>query len=137
MVRRAIVIGALMFALGGLMAGAQARSLDDIIKSGTVRIGVGANQPPSSSLGPNNTYQGFDIDIGNRIAETLGVKAQFVPVESPDRIPFLLADRVDLICAELTRNPERVKVVDYTFPLHTESMAVLPPTRLRSRTGRN
>lgn len=125
MQRRATVVGAVMLALCGFIPAAQARSLDDIIKSGTVRIGVAANQPPSSSLGPNNTYQGFDIDIGNRIAQALGVKAQFVPVESPDRIPFLLADRVDLICAELTRNAEREKVVDFTVPLHTEAMSVL------------
>jgi polar amino acid transport system substrate-binding protein len=60
MLKRAMVVGALLFAFGGLLAEAQARSLDEIIKSGTVRIGVGANQPPSSSLGPNNQYQGFD-----------------------------------------------------------------------------
>ena len=46
MLKRAILVGALMLVFGGLMAGAQARSLDEIIKSGTVRIGVGANQPP-------------------------------------------------------------------------------------------
>jgi polar amino acid transport system substrate-binding protein len=137
MLKRAIVVGALMFALGGLIAGVQARSLDDIIKSGTVRIGVGANQPPSSSLGTDNVYQGFDIDIGNRVAEALGVKAQFVPVESPDRIPFLLADRVDLLCAELTRNPERVKVVDYTFPLHTEAMSVLTTDKVQVKSWKD
>jgi len=137
MLKRAIVVGALMFALCGLVTGAQARSLDQIINSGVVRIGVGANQPPSSSLGPNNTYQGFDIDIGNRIAQTLGVKAQFVPVESPDRIPFLLADRVDLICAELTRNPEREKVIDYTVPLHTEAMSVLTTDKVQIKSWKD
>jgi polar amino acid transport system substrate-binding protein len=129
--KRALAVGVLVFALGGLVAGAQARSLDEIIKSGTVRIGVAPNQPPSSSLGPKNVYEGFDIDIGDRIAKVLGVKPQYVPTESAERVPFLIADRVDLICAELTRNPERAKVIDYTVPLHTEAMSVLTTDKVQ------
>ena len=123
---RALIAGTLMLALGSMAIDAQARSLDDIIKSGTVRIGINPNQPPSSSLGATtNEYEGFDIDIGNHIAQAIGVKAEFVPTESAQRVPFLIADRIDISLGELTRNPERAKVIEYTVPLHTEAMSVL------------
>ncbi len=104
---------------------ADARSIDDVIKAGTIRIGVNPNFPPMSSYGDTNEFQGFDIDIGNRIATALGVKAEFVPTETAQRVPYLVADRIDISLGALTRSAERAKLIDFTVPLHTETMAVL------------
>jgi polar amino acid transport system substrate-binding protein len=114
-------------ALGvALWAGAaEARSIDDIIKAGTIRIGINPNFPPMSSYGDTNELQGFDIDIGNKIATALGVKADFVPTETAQRVPFLVSDRIDVSLGALTRSAERAKLIDFTVPLHTETMAVL------------
>lgn len=114
-----------VLALALPLSGANARSLDDIIKSGSIRIGVNPNFPPNSSYGANNQFEGFDIDIGNRIATALKVKAEFVPTETPQRVPFLVADKIDISLGALTRTVERSEVIDYTVPLHTEVMAVL------------
>jgi polar amino acid transport system substrate-binding protein len=104
---------------------AHARSLDDILKAGVIRVGVNPNLPPMSSLGKNNEFEGFDIDIGNKIAEALKVKVEFVPQLANQRLPFLTADRTDISLGALTRTAERAKLIDYTAPLHTEAMAVL------------
>ncbi len=104
---------------------AQARSLDDIIAAEVIRIGINPNFPPNSSLGANNEYEGFDIDIGNKIAESLKVKVEWVPTETPQRVPFLVSDKIDISLGALTRSAERAKVITYTVPLHTEVMAVL------------
>ena len=50
---------------------AEARSLDDMIKAGVIRIGVNPNFPPNSSYNDKNELEGFDIDVGNKIAEAL------------------------------------------------------------------
>eukprot|EP01037_Dinobryon_pediforme_P022564 gene22564-23757_t len=115
-------------ALVGSVLGSQvveARSLDQIIQSGTIRVGVNPNFPPMSSYGKTNEFEGFDIDVGNRIATALGVKAEFVPTETAQRVPFLVADQIDISLGALTRSAERAKLIDFTVPLHTESMAVL------------
>jgi len=130
MLNRLLAASAMVLALGAMIVNAQARSLDEIITSGTVRIGVNPNQPPSSSLGPTNEYEGFDIDIGNHIAEAIGVKVEFVPTESAQRVPFLVADRIDLSLGALTRNTERAKLIDYTVPLHTEATSVLTTDKI-------
>lgn len=119
------VAGALIVA-----APASARSLDQIIQSGTIKVGVNPNFPPMSSYGDTNELKGFDIDVGNKIAEALGVKAEFVPTETAQRVPYLVADQVDISLGALTRSAERAKLIDFTVPLHTESMAVLTTEKL-------
>ncbi len=107
------------------VAPAQARSLDQIIQSGTIKVGVNPNFPPMSSYGSTNELEGFDIDVGKKIAEALGVTVEFVPTETAQRVPFLVADQIDISLGALTRSTERAKLIDFTVPLHTESMAVL------------
>ncbi|MBY4675855.1 transporter substrate-binding domain-containing protein [Marinobacterium sp. CAU 1594] len=51
---------------------AQARYYDDVIASGTLRIGVYRDFPPYSFL-RDGQPAGVDIEIGRRIAESLGV----------------------------------------------------------------
>lgn len=114
-------------------APAQARSLDQIIKSGTIKIGVNPNFPPMSSYGKTNQLEGFDIDVGNKIATALGVKAEFVPTETAQRVPFLVADQIDISLGALTRSSERAKLIDFTVPLHTESMGVLTTDKVKAK----
>jgi polar amino acid transport system substrate-binding protein len=123
--RLALSCLALAAALTFGLASAQARSLDDIIKDGTIRIGINPNFPPMSSRGSDGNWQGFDIDVGNKIGEALGVKVEFVPTETPQRVPFLVADKIDISLGALTRTVERAKLIEFTVPLHTEAMAVL------------
>lgn len=104
---------------------AQAKSLDEILSDGVIRIGINPNFPNMSVRNNAGEWEGFDIDIGNAIAEKLGVEVEWVPTETPQRVPFLVADRIDISLGALTRNAERAKLIDYTVPLHTEVLAVL------------
>lgn len=104
---------------------ASAASLDAIQKQGVLRVGVNPNFPPMSSFGMTNQLEGFDVDVGNRIAEELGVKVEFVTTEAAQRVPFLLSNRIDIALGAMTRTPARAKVVSFTVPLHSESMGVI------------
>ena len=115
------VVAGLAMSVGAV----QAKSLDDILKAGVIRIGINPNFPPSSSRDESGKWVGFDIEIGNKIAEALKVKVEWVPTETKDRVPFLVADTIDLSLGALTRNSERAKLIEYTVPLHTEVLAVL------------
>ncbi|KGT92889.1 hypothetical protein NG99_13210 [Erwinia typographi] len=109
---------------------ANARTLDEIIKSGVIRVGVLPNSPPQSSIGATNQLEGFDVDIANKLASELGVKTEFVMTEIAQRVPFLVADRIDICLGGLTRTVERAKSISYTVPLHTESMGVLTTSKV-------
>ena len=108
-----------------LAAPAGARSLDEILKDGTLRVGVNPNFPPMSSYGMTNQLEGFDVDIGRRIADALGVDVQFVTTETAQRVPFLVSNRIDIALGAMTRTPARAQLIAFTVPLHSESMGVI------------
>ncbi|CAN5761366.1 N/A [soil metagenome] len=123
MLRRSAL--AALFALALAAGAAEARSLDDILSEGTLRIGINPNFPNMSTRGDGGDWEGFDIEVGKRLAEALGVEPEFVPTETAQRVPFLVSDQIDISLGALTRNAERAKVIDYTVPLHTEVLAIL------------
>lgn len=106
-------------------AAAQARSLDEILSSGTLKVGVNPTLPPLGTYDETNQIAGFDVDFSEAIAEMLGVELEIVQVGSPDRIPFVASGKIDFVMGAMTRNPERAKVIDFTLPVHTEVFGVL------------
>jgi len=109
---------------------AEAKTLDQIISDGVIRIGINPNFPNMSVRNDAGEWEGFDIEIGKAIAEKLGVEPEWVPTETAQRVPFLVSDRIDISLGALTRNSERAKLIDYTVPLHTEVLAVLATDKI-------
>src|SRR5512138_1332428 len=108
-----------------LPLGAQARPLDAVLSSRRLRAGINPTLPPFGTFNDRNQIDGFDADIAREIARRMNVELEIVQVGSPDRIPFLQADRIDIVLGAITRTVERALVIDYTQPLHTQSMVVL------------
>ena len=129
----------LLLALFALLAAgpACARSLDEIVGDGTIRIGVNPNFPPMSSFGMTNQLEGFDVDVGRRIAEALGVDAEFVTTEAAQRVPFLVSGRIDIALGAMTRTPERAKLIAFTVPLHSESMGVITTDKISAESWKD
>ncbi len=112
-------------ALGAVVAVAEARSFEDILKAGEIRVGVNPTLPPLALINDRNELDGFDVEIAGLIAKKLGVKLVLERVGSPDRIPFVVADKIDFVMGAMTRTAERAKVIDFTLPIHTEEFGVL------------
>lgn len=95
------------FAAGSYMA--------DLEKKGKIVIGVKFDVPQFGFLNPATSKpEGMDVDLGNIIAEELGVEAEFVEAISRNRIPFLQEDKVDLIISTMTITEERKKEIDFS-----------------------
>jgi polar amino acid transport system substrate-binding protein len=71
MLKKLLAAGAVAIGLTGLAAPASvaARTLDEIIKSGTIRVGVNPTLPPLGKFDDKNEIVGFDVDF----ATVLGV----------------------------------------------------------------
>ncbi|MBV1829170.1 transporter substrate-binding domain-containing protein [Komagataeibacter sp. AV436] len=102
-----------------------ARDLDRIISDGVLNVGVNLALPPLGAYGPTNTPEGFDIDMADRIAHLMGVKANFIPITSGNRIPYLLANKIDIVLGGMTRTVDRALVIDFTAPLYAEGFGIL------------
>jgi polar amino acid transport system substrate-binding protein len=127
MLTRRVFVGIVVaaVALAGPAGPAAARSLEDILKAGEIRVGVNPTLPPLALLNEKNELDGFDVEVAGLIAKKLGVKLVLERVGSPDRIPFVVADKIDFVMGAMTRTADRAKVIDFTVPVHTEQFGVL------------
>src|ERR1700712_2885358 len=70
-------------------SGARADELDDIVKSGTLKVGIFEDFPPFSSAGSDMSLHGYDIDVANVLAKAMKVKLELVGITGQNRIPYL------------------------------------------------
>ena len=100
-------VGSLGGTLGGLLTGtlsllaapAHAQTVADIKKKGTLNVGMLVDFPPYGTFNAQNQPDGYDADVARLLARDLGVKVNIVPVTGPNRIPFLLTGKVDVLVA--------------------------------------
>lgn len=118
-------IGAALAAATVAGRGAEARPLDQILSNRRLRAGINPTLPPFGTFNERNQIDGFDADIAREIARRMNIELEIVQVGSPDRIPFLQSDRIDIVLGSITRTIDRAMVIDFTQPLHTQSVVVL------------
>ncbi|VTU26277.1 Sulfate starvation-induced protein 7 [Variovorax sp. PBL-H6] len=109
----ALGLGAALTAFAPL---ASAQTMAEIKKKGEVTIGMLVDFPPYGTTNAQNQPDGYDADVAKLLAKDWGVKANIVPVTGPNRIPFLLTNKVDLLVASLAVTPERAKQVQFSQP---------------------
>jgi polar amino acid transport system substrate-binding protein len=125
---------AFVFALALLIgAAAHAQSVDDIIRKGTLVVAIDTSTPPYAMLDASMQPSGFDIDLAGLIAKSLGVKLEFVTVNSPGRIPALLTNRVDMVVSIFSITAERAQQVWFTNPYAGQCSAIVGPKTMMAK----
>lgn len=102
-------------------------SLKAVMAKKSIALGIPTDYPPYGYMGPDFKPTGVDVAVAQLIADKLGVKAEFVPVSTPNRIPYLQAKKIDLIVSALGKNEERAKVIDFTVSYAPFFQAVFGP----------
>lgn len=138
------IAGGLLMGCSALTAvtAAHADQLDNIEKSGTLKVAVPQDFPPFGSVGTDLQPHGYDIDMAQYLADKMHVKLQLVPVSSANRIPYLQTGKADLVISSLGKNPEREKVIDFSQAyapfflgiFGTQAISVSKPADLAGKT---
>ncbi|MGP4806360.1 transporter substrate-binding domain-containing protein [Agrobacterium cavarae] len=89
--------------------------------SGVLKIGTKDDYVPWSYRAPDGSFKGMEVDVGNKIAQILGVKAEFVKVTSANRFEFLAQGQIDLMIASASDTAERRKIVAFVHPNYYSS----------------
>lgn len=106
---------------------AQAATVEEIKKKGTITFGVVTDQPPFHFINASGQHEGYDYDISQMMAKELGVKVEYVPITSANRIPQLLTGKVDMLICVLGIYPDRAKVIQYVAPYASIIAAIYGP----------
>ena len=97
-------------------------------EKGEVTIGVKFDVPPFGFENPQSgEVEGFDVDMGNYIADKLGVEANFIEAISDNRIPFLADGTADLILSTMTITTDRDAEIDFSRPYYVARGRILVP----------
>ena len=69
-------------------------TLDDIVQSGVLKVGTTGDFPGWSFKNPEtDEYEGFDIDVANKLAESMGVKVEFVATDWKNLVSGVVSNK--------------------------------------------
>ena len=115
----AIIVTFLFFAIP-LAAQEHPETLQQIRKTGKIRIGYRLSQPPMSFVDKNGKPTGYSIDLCKDIVDEVeniigaNVKVEYVPVTAEGRFKALSDNRIDILCGSTTKTLSRSELVDFT-----------------------
>ena len=95
-------------------------TLQQIKKTGIVKIGYRQDQPPMSFLEKDGIPAGYSIDLCKLIVTEIekkisgAVNIEYVPVTAAERFDALSDNRIDILCGSTTKTLSRSELVDFT-----------------------
>ena len=95
-------------------------TLQQIKKSGKIRIGYREAEPPMSFKGKDGKPTGYTIDICKYVVtgvkDKIGtdIRVEYVPVTAKERFDALVNNEIDILCGSTTKTLSRSELVDFT-----------------------
>src|SRR5438874_4274423 len=89
--------------------------LDEIVKSGKLRVCTPGDYKPFSLLRPDGTYEGLDIDLVQASAKALGVEVEMVKSAWPTLMKDF-SEKCDVAVGGISVTLDRQKTASFTAP---------------------
>ncbi len=103
----------------------QGGGLTRIVESGELRIGMSGEQPPLTMMSRSGELLGLDVALGRVLAQSMGVRANFVQMPFAQLLAALEGHDVDLVMSGMTITPERTARVAFVGPYFTSGKSLL------------
>jgi ABC-type amino acid transport substrate-binding protein len=120
--KQGIVFFTLMTILfSGASFASEDSTLEQIKKTGEIRIGYRKNEPPMSFLDKDNQPIGYSIELCLNVVKevkillkTPNITVTYVPVTASNRFDALIGNKIDILCGSTTKTLSRSELVDFT-----------------------
>lgn len=109
-------LGAAMLLTGCSSNKDEKDQLTKIQEAGVLIIGTEGTYSPNTYHDENDNLVGFDVEVGQKIAEHLGVKAEFFEAEWDSLFAAMDSGRIDTVINEVEYKPERAEKYDLSDP---------------------
>ncbi len=106
---------------------ATARTLDEIKKSGKLKVAVFSDKAPFGYVDKDGNYAGYDVYFAERLGKDLGVDVEYTSVDAAARVDVLTSNKVDITLANFTVTDERKEKVDFAKPYMKVAFGVVSP----------
>ena len=98
--------------------------IETIKQDGVIRIGLSLFVP-WSMRDKNGDLIGFELDVGRKLAEDMGVEVEFVPTAWDGIIPALVSGNFDVIISGMSVTAQRNLTINFTNPYAYSGLAIL------------
>jgi len=107
---------------------ASPRSVDEIVGSGFVRVGITTDDKPFGYISMRGNYAGYDHYFSLFLATRIGVgEVRCVAIDPKERYEALLANRVDVLLAGVSPDDDAGEGIAYVRPLYAQRLCVVSP----------
>ena len=113
--------------VAGFTLVAEADPLQQIKDRKKVQIAIDLSVPPFGLTDSAMQPQGSDVEVARMLAQDLGVELEIVQVSGPNRIPFLLTRKADMVISSFSITPERAKVIAFSHPYRVNQLVIGGP----------
>lgn len=121
---KAVVVAGAIQALAAI-PGHAGENFDAIKSAGVIKIGTEGTYAPFTYHDDTGKLVGFDVEIGEAVAERLGVKAEFVEGKWDGLIAGLDAKRYDVVINQVGITEERKAKYDFSQPYVASKAALI------------
>jgi polar amino acid transport system substrate-binding protein len=123
-----VLVAAMMALSGSVVYAADAADSDlaYIKDKGTLIVGI-TDFAPMDYKDENGNWIGFDADLASKVAEDLGVKAEFVEIDWDNKILELNNKSIDCVWNGMTLTPEVLESMETTNPYCNNAQVVVLP----------
>lgn len=98
-------------------------TIEKVVERGVLKVGF-STFVPWAMKAKDGEFIGFEIDVAKKLAEDLGVEAEFVPTKWSGIIPALLTGKYDVIIGGMSITPKRNLKVNFTIPYEYSGMSI-------------
>lgn len=105
----------------------QAQSPETVLQKGKLTFALTGKYPPFSFIDPQGNLTGFDIEIGDNLAQRMGLQGKPVTTAWDGIIGGLLAGKYDAIIGSLAITDERLKAVDFSDAYYQSGAQLFVP----------
>src|SRR5579871_2422854 len=114
-------VTALLLTANSAQAQTQSSRLDEIIKRGTIRVGMTGDYAPFSLFdSTTGKFRGFDVDMAEALGKALGVRVDYVKTAWPQLAKDFEADNFDIAMGGISITLDRQKKGMFSAPIMRE-----------------
>ncbi len=105
-----------------------ASRLQQIVTSGTLRVGLSGDQPPFNMTARDGTIVGFEVDVVEALGDAMGLDVQLVQMPFEELLPALERGELDVVMSGVTITAERNARVAFVGPYFVSGKSLLTRT---------
>jgi len=109
----------------GAKDGSSGAKVDGLVKDGELSFCTDATAPPLEFLDASQKPMGAEIELGEALADSMGLEVRWAFTAFNGIIPALEAKQCDAILSQLYIKPEREEVVDFVPYLYSSNTVMV------------